>query len=97
MLPSIHLWGNFTLYTYPFLVGIAIGLAIFLLDQLQIKLDKWKIIILPIMWIGAKLAFILTAGSQYYQYLGSSDFWLGGGLVFYGAFISLSIYLFILW
>lgn len=93
MLPILFQNNSFILYSYPLLMGLAwgIGYQIFFhhikkSDQLFAQIFYWGIFISA--WIGAKVLFIITSSEQLTNdFLISSQFWLGGGFVFYGGLI----------
>ncbi len=90
MLPSFKIWGEI-IYLYPFLLGIAWVLAFKISHSLNIEVKKLNGLLFALFvssWLGAKLFFIIT--SEYIdktKFLTSSNFWLGGGFVFYGGLI----------
>jgi len=94
MFPSFHLL-NETIYTYPLIMGMAWGFGYQFLKFFNIKyktkLQKintlfWGLFISS--WVGAKLFFIATSSNIDKQaFLKSSNFWMGGGFVFYGGLI----------
>lgn len=94
MLPFFKILG-ITIYTYPMLMGIAWGVAYHVMTNDLSKLDiKFKYIIffflglLVTSWIGAKVFFIFsTQGISTDEFIFKSNFWLGGGFVFYGGLI----------
>lgn len=91
MLPSLNFFGNI-IYMYPLMMGLAWGLAYVIAHRLAPKvLNNLNILLFGIFvssWIGAKIFFLFT--SAYINktiFLSSSNFWLGGGFVFYGGLI----------
>lgn len=94
MLPFFNLFGE-TIYSYPLMMGIAWGVAFQFFHSLQrksqINFKNMKIFLGGIFlsaWIGAKVFFIITSqGLIGKGYLTNSNFWLGGGFVFYGGLI----------
>lgn len=95
MKPLLLSWGDFHLFAYPLLMGLAWGLAYRLSDylrlKLQIKIHSFNLLFwgaLIFSWVGAKLMFLLVSGGELQAtYAQSSSFWLGGGFVFYGGLI----------
>ena len=94
MFPSFNFF-NETVYTYPLIMGMTWGFSYqflkFLNIKYQIGLQKinslyWGLFLSS--WIGAKLFFIATSTNINKQaFLESSNFWMGGGFVFYGGLI----------
>ncbi len=80
-------------------VGLAHGSARSLLLKKQIDLKGffplfWGAFIAS--WIGAKVFFLaLSSGDNFSTYIHASNFWLGGGFVFYGGLIFGALYLLI--
>lgn len=101
MLPVLINQPWLTLYSYPFLMGIGWAIG-YLFAESAIKkhfqhLEK----IFPWIffgyflsaWIGAKALFPLTTTPvQRLMYANASNFWLGGGFVFYGGLIGALIF-----
>jgi phosphatidylglycerol---prolipoprotein diacylglyceryl transferase len=94
MFPSFKI-GQEYIYTYPMLMGMAWGLAFHLFYYFR---QKHKIIfhyptiyfvgVFMASWLGAKVFFLLTTtNTASGQLLNSTNFWLGGGFVFYGGLI----------
>jgi phosphatidylglycerol:prolipoprotein diacylglycerol transferase len=96
MYPFFHILGT-KVYTYPILVGFAwglylnLGLNYFLNNRLKF-LFFW-LMNFVFGWLGAKLLFLIVA-PKYLQdnLIENSNFWLGGGFVFYGGFISCCLF-----
>lgn len=95
MWPIITIAPHFVLYSYPLLMGFAWGLGYHFAYAEALSL-KWsprffKLFFFGIFfasWIGAKLFFILTyPDSLQGDLASSSNFWLGGGFVFYGGLL----------
>lgn len=101
MFPTIIDWNGVVIYSYPLLMGLAWGLSYQLTLGLLEDLGKpirgfkglyWGAFIFS--WIGAKLFFLLTSGGlDLAKFAGSSNFWLGGGFVFYGGLITGFLYI----
>lgn len=101
MNPILINFGNIQIYSYPLLMGIAWGLSYNLIKRNLIvnKLGLkgfntvyWLTFIFA--WIGSKVFFLLhSAGDQVELYMESSNFWLGGGFVFYGGFLFAACFL----
>jgi phosphatidylglycerol---prolipoprotein diacylglyceryl transferase len=98
MLPILYQSNDFTLYSYPLLMGIGWGVghqilsARSQLSHVHTGFLFWGLFIFA--WLGAKLLFLISAD----QYLASSlfdnlSFWTGGGLVFYGGLLGGGIFL----
>lgn len=102
MLPYFKIFHE-TIYSYPLLMGIAWGAALnfflFLLHKFNIQFFRPKMFFFGIFifaWIGAKIFFITTSqGLVNKDFVSSSNFWLGGGFVFYGGLVFGLIYLLI--
>ena len=94
MLPHFKLF-NEIIYSYPLLMGIAWGISFnffhHLLKKFNIEFKNSKSFFLGVFlfaWIGAKIFFIITSqGLSNTDFVSSSNFWLGGGFVFYGGLI----------
>lgn len=71
--------------------GAAFNLFHFLLKKFNIEFMKSKLFFLGLFvcaWVGAKVFFIITSqGLSSKTFVTSSNFWLGGGFVFYGGLI----------
>lgn len=99
MLPILFQSNSFVLYSYPLLMGLAwgIGYQFFFYhiessQRLRAQILFWGIFIFA--WIGAKTLFIITSGDTFSNsFYASSNFWLGGGFVFYGGLIAGLLYL----
>lgn len=95
MWPIIYSSPSFALYSYPFMMGMAWGIA-YVLAPLYFghsKSQSNQLIGLFLSaflgaWIGAKLLFLWTLSWGEVSVIAQrSSFWLGGGMVFYGGFI----------
>lgn len=105
MLPVLINLPWLTLYSYPFLMGIGWAVG-FLYAESTIKkqfhhLEKifpWIFLgYFLSAWIGAKVLFLLTTTPvQRLMYANASNFWLGGGFVFYGGLIGALLFTLIL-
>lgn len=90
MLPILYQNRDLILYSYPLLMGMGWGIAyqiFFSLNHLsrhKSQLIFWGIFIFA--WIGAKLFFLYTSGNDS-SLISNSNFWMGGGFVFYGGLI----------
>lgn len=90
MLPILFQNNDFILYSYPLLMGIGWGIAyqiyfsLISLSRTKAQLLFWGIFLSA--WIGAKFFFVLTS-SQNSDLLFASNFWMGGGFVFYGGLV----------
>lgn len=97
MLPILYQSPEFTLYSYPLLMGIGWGMGyqIFFSEEkrssLESKILFWGIFISA--WIGAKLLFLLTTDHLPANIITQTSFWTGGGFVFYGGLIGAIIFL----
>lgn len=94
MFPILLQTSNFILYSYPLLMGLAwgVGYQIFLAhieeeQRARAQILFWGSFISA--WLGAKIFFIITSGNSLSpEFLQSSNFWMGGGFVFYGGFLA---------
>lgn len=92
MLPFFKLF-NEIIYTYPLLMGVAWGIGYQVLKTLdknsKIKhstLLFWGVFVFS--WIGAKVFFLVTSSFINKELLlKNTNFWLGGGFVFYGGLV----------
>lgn len=99
MLPYFTI-GSFTLFTYPLILGVNIGLAYRLIQYFQIResnpISSTAIYFTALMgftWVGSKILFLVTSiGIDQSVLILKPSFWLGGGLVFYGGLIGGVIY-----
>jgi phosphatidylglycerol:prolipoprotein diacylglycerol transferase len=74
------------------LAGLAWGIGFFLSHKIaskKVKYLNWVLVVLFVSsWIGAKVFFLLTSDNiDKEAFIKSSNFWLGGGFVFYGGLI----------
>lgn len=94
MLPSFELFG-YTVFSYPLMMGIAWGAAFQISKRLNetsknplLKFGFFMTLVFLASWIGAKAFYLLTAdfgGKE--ALIANSNFWLGGGFVFYGGLV----------
>lgn len=99
MFPSFNFL-NETVYTYPLIMGMTWGFSYQFLKYLNLRYQVglqslnglyWGLFVSS--WIGAKLFFVATSSSIDKQaFLQSSNFWMGGGFVFYGGLIFGTLY-----
>ena len=93
-----------TIYSYPLFMGLSWGLAYNLglgylesrgLDVKGYRVLFWGTFITS--WIGAKVFFLIySSGDEFVRYSGASEFWFGGGFVFYGGLIFGTLFI-LLW
>lgn len=95
MLPILWKIDGLILYSYPFMMGLAWGLAYMLAPyflretKLQSRCNTLFLLAFISSWLGAKLLFLMTQNSSTTEQLVvQSNFWLGGGMVFYGGLIA---------
>lgn len=74
------------------LAGLAWGVGFLMSQKLSSGKEKYLNVLLSLLffcsWIGAKVFFLLTSSHiDKEAFLKSSNFWLGGGFVFYGGLI----------
>lgn len=90
MLPILYQNHDLILYSYPLLMGIGWGIAyqVFFsltdLPKFKAQVLFWGIFVAA--WIGAKLFFILTSSGDT-SLISNTNFWMGGGFVFYGGLL----------
>jgi len=98
MFPVFQVFG-LQIYSYPLLMGMAWGIAYQISQYLKFKqqiefprfnLFFWGTFISS--WVGAKVFFLLTTTIDKSLLLENSNFWLGGGFVFYGGLIFGGLY-----
>lgn len=90
----LDLWG-FKLFAYPLMMGIAWGMGYYgTLNQLEkrkIPTEGFGKLFLGVFissWVGAKVFFLINSSAGHvHKYTVNTNFWLGGGFVFYGGFI----------
>ncbi|MFZ4712828.1 MAG: prolipoprotein diacylglyceryl transferase [Bacteriovoracaceae bacterium] len=94
MLPILIRLEHFTLYSYPLLLGLAWGFAYHYCEsQKSAGLNTYLFNLFfagnfLMSWIGSKVFFLIfSGGTNSSYYMQSSNFWLGGGFVFYGGLI----------
>jgi len=98
MLPILYQNHDLLIYTYPLVMGIAwgVGYQVFFnylddaFSRVKAQLLFWGIFIFS--WIGAKLFFLYSVKLPN-ELLIDTNFWLGGGLVFYGGLVGGLFYL----
>lgn len=103
MKPILLQFSDFILYSYPLFMGLAWGISYNLTKNLIVEdghtLKNFNILYLGAFlfsWLGAKALFLVTSSELMFdQYLNSSNFWLGGGFVFYGGLIFGLFFLFL--
>jgi phosphatidylglycerol:prolipoprotein diacylglycerol transferase len=105
MHPILFSFWNFTIYTYGFFVAVAFATAIFYLSH-SIKKSKEKIILQNDLYslvmyimifgvVGARLFFVFTDLNEFILYpLSVFKIWQGG-LVYYGGFIAVIIFVYV--
>lgn len=101
MIPVFYFFG-YKVFTYPFIMGAAWGIGYHISKFLNIKEQIFKkfnllfMLIFVSAWIGAKIFFLLTADFQTSKPLiSNSNFWLGGGFVFYGGLLTSLLIIFL--
>lgn len=91
MYPILYQNKDLILYSYPLLMGVGWGVAyqiyfsLMQLPRLKSQILFWGIFLSA--WLGAKLLFVVTA-KESTDLLFNSNFWTGGGFVFYGGLIA---------
>lgn len=101
MIPVFYLFG-YKVFTYPFIMGAAWGIGYHIAKYLNIKEQTFKkfnllfTLIFVSAWIGAKIFFLLTTDYQTSSPLiSNSNFWFGGGFVFYGGLLTSLLIIFV--
>ncbi|MBK23896.1 MAG: hypothetical protein CME70_07820 [Halobacteriovorax sp.] len=82
-------------FSYPFFMGLSWGLgyqlSLYLLNKRDISKDGFLSLYVGIFissWVGSKVLFLISsAQDRVTEYAGATEFWLGGGFVFYGGFL----------
>lgn len=95
MIPILIQTSNFTLYTYPLFLGLSWGIGYHIAENLFLKfqqpLKKLYLLFSVIFiasFVGAKIFFVtFSRPENAYELLTNSNFWMGGGFVFYGGLI----------
>lgn len=93
MIPFISLWDE-KIFLYPFMMGVAWGVGYHLSKIFNAKYLNFKnfnTVFLGIFlssWLGSKVFFLLTVDTGMKTNIAqNTNFWLGGGFVFYGGLI----------
>lgn len=95
MLPLVRLGGE-VIYTYALFMGISWAVALnfskYLITKKRVTFKNFELYFFGALissWVGAKLLFLLTLDSSYSinEMAINSNFWMGGGFVFYGGLI----------
>ncbi len=95
MLPVLFKIGELTIFSYPFIMGVAWALS-FSLTKFYLsrenKLSKsFNYLFAGIFisaWVGAKVLFLINSARGELSTVASNyNFWIGGGFVFYGGLI----------
>ncbi|MBF0359829.1 MAG: prolipoprotein diacylglyceryl transferase [Oligoflexia bacterium] len=90
MIPYIHLYSDFKIDTYLFILGVAISIT-YILTKITLRLKEREILILftgcgVCAWVFAKLLFAYVFYFKFgHNLLTHLNFWFSGGVVFYGA------------
>lgn len=91
MYPFFKFTDQFIVYLYPLMMGISWGVGYLLANQINESfknpfkfLKSYFFIVFIISWIGAKVFFLLTTNQLNTS---NTNFWFGGGFVFYGGLI----------
>ncbi len=103
MFPILFQNNSFILYSYPLFMGLGWGIAYQILfeflpesfTRMRAQILFWGMFLFA--WLGAKIFFLYTVPHDLsYALMQETNFWLGGGFVFYGGFLGGVFYLFIL-
>ncbi len=100
MLPILFEAFGLKIFSYPLMIGLCTGLGLTLLNSLR---ETNKITtkyyysflggVLFFAWFGAKVFFLCFSKIENSsKYLLNSNFWMGGGFVFYGGLIFATLY-----
>ena len=102
MRPILFTLGEFKLYAYPLLMGLAWGVAYQFaratINKFNLPSSGFNSFAMGVFlssWIGAKLLFLLVSvpGGKG-EVVGSVHFWTGGGFVFFGGLLFASVFTF---
>lgn len=100
MLPILFKSQGLVIYSYPLLMGIGWGVGYQLFfELLPSELGRRRALILfwgifLFSWVGAKVLFLLSVPHELsLNLLRASNFWLGGGFVFYGGLLGGLVFL----
>lgn len=100
MLPVLVELFGVKIFTYPLMIGISTGVGLSLLNSLRaskkITTHYFNFFFLGTLffaWFGAKLFFLLFSQIENSsRYVLNTNFWMGGGFVFYGGLIFATLY-----
>lgn len=100
MYPFLIESSGFTLHSYPFIVGMAWGLSYILSQRYLVPksmtMRSFYILYIGVFisaFLGSKLLFIVNSYTgEFENIIFNSNFWLGGGFVFYGGLIAGSLF-----
>lgn len=103
MLPILFQSNGIIFYSYPLFMGLGWGIAYQVLfellpssfTRLRAQILFWGVF--AFSWLGAKIFFLYTIPEQLsVSLIQETNFWLGGGFVFYGGFLGGVLFLAIL-
>lgn len=87
------------IYSYPLFLGLSFGSAYYyalsVLEKKYQSLISFRILFIGIFlfaWLGAKVFFLIHTSHSAINDFASSNFWLGGGFVFYGGLIFATLF-----
>lgn len=94
MFPYFDIFGE-RVFSYPLLMGAAWGLSFhfyqYLINKHKVDFKHSKLFFTGVFitsWVGAKIFFLITSqGIDSKLVIQNSNFWLGGGFVFYGGLV----------
>lgn len=100
MLPILYKSQWFTIYSYPFMMGLAWAMSYKLSEFYYIKnkvsltnFHKYFIGLFFFSFLGAKIAYLFFSSTGLIsEHFHSLSFWLGGGFVFYGGMLGALIW-----
>ena len=100
MHPILFSVGDFSVYSYPFVMGAAWALSFHLSQyylSLRAILDRsfnlFFVGVFLFAWVGSKILFLINStNNEFLTVASNTNFWLGGGFVFYGGLISAIIF-----
>ncbi len=90
---------NYPIYSYPLFLGLSFGTAYYYglnaVESAKEKVGSYRFLFIGIFlsaWLGAKVFFLIHSSNDVADDAMNSNFWLGGGFVFYGGLIFSSIF-----
>lgn len=95
MYPVLFKFGELSIYSYPFVMGVAWAISFhlckyYLYNRSQLGKGFYRLFagVFVAAWIGAKVLFLVNSSrGEFMTVASNSNFWMGGGFVFYGGLI----------